>query len=264
MPRRVRALSCLLFVLAACRPDTVDLVYRFPEGARRYRLEAEISSRWDIGARGGGSCRVVLDVAESVREHDGDTAVVDVAMAPVEVEEDGLGCPRGGGFALEVDTNGRVLNVLEVDGVDATDLAQEDEAFIGTYRPTLPGEPVALGDAWQSKLEPELGSLAQLATRGRLDALYMDDDGPIAELSYSGSGPLEWQTELPQGTAGLGGTATTRSTATFDIDRGVLESASSSLTGDFDVRVLPSSGGRTPLTGTLSLDLQLTVSARDA
>lgn len=263
MPRRLRALPCLLLVLAACRPDTVDLAYRFPEGRREYRLEARIGSHWDIGASGGGSCRVVLDVSERVVEEDAETAVVEVEMSPVEVEEDGLGCPRGGGFTLRTDTNGRVLDVLEVDGVDADELAQEDEAFIGTYRPTLPGEPVALGETWQSELEPELASLSQLATRGELESLYRDDDGPVAELSYSGSGPLEWQTELPQGTAGLGGTATTRATATFDIDRGALRSASSVLRGDFDVRVLPSSGGRTPLTGTLSLDLAVTVSARD-
>lgn len=262
MPRRLRAPACLLLALAACRPDTVDLAYRFPEGTRQYRLEAAIGSRWDIGETGGGSCRVVLDVSENVREQDGDTAVVDVEMSPVEVQEDGLGCPRGGGFALRIDTNGRVLDVLEVDGVDANDLAQEEEAFIGTYRPKLPGEPVALGDTWQSELDPEVGSLAQLATRGELDALYLDDDGPVAELAYSGSGPLEWQTELPQGTAALGGTATTRATATFDIDGGVLRSASSVLRGDFDVRVLPTSGGGTPLTGTLSLDLEVTVSAR--
>ena len=263
MPRRLLLSSSLLFALAACRPDTVDLAYRFPEGARAYRLEASIASRWDIGETGGGSCRVVLDVSENVREEDGDTAVVEVEMSPVDVEEDGLGCPRGGGFSLRIDSNGELLEVLEVDGVDAAELAQEDVAFIGTYRPTLPGEPVALGDAWRSEPRPEVGSLAQLATRGELESLYMDDDGPVAELSYSGSGPLEWQTELPQGTAGLGGSAETSGEATFDVDRGLLLAAETRLSGDFDVRVLPSSGGRTPLTGTLSLNLEVTVEARD-
>ncbi len=247
----------------ACRPDTVQLAYRFPEGARQYRLEAAIASRWDIGESGSGSCRVVLDVSENVREQDDEGAVVEVEMSPVDVDEDGLGCPRGGGFALRIDSNGRVLEVLEVDGVDARELAQEEVAFIGTYRPTLPEGPVALGDAWRSAPQREVGSLAQLATSGELDALYLDDDGPVAELSYTGSGPLEWQTQLPQGTAGLGGSATTRGTAQFDVDRGMLLAATSSLRGDFDVRVLPSSGGGTPLTGTLSLDLVLTVSARD-
>lgn len=263
MSRRALASSLLLLVLAGCRPDTVDLVYRFPEGSRQYRLEASIESRWDIGESGAGSCHVVLDVSENVRERDGDTAVVEVAMSPVDVDEDGLGCPRGGGFALEIDSNGRVLDVLEVDGVDATDLAQEEEAFIGTYRPTLPGTPVALGDVWESQPQAEVGSIAQLATRGELEALYMDDDGPVAELSYGGTGPLGWQTELPQGSAGLAGSAETESTATFDIERGVLLEASSHLSGNFDVRVLPSSGGRTPVTGTLSLDLELTVSTND-
>lgn len=263
MPRRLRATSLLLLSLAACRPDTVDLAYQFPEGVRRYRLEAFIESSWDIGETGSGSCRVVLDVVESVREQDGENAVVEVEMTPADVEEDGLGCPRGGGFALSIDSNGRVLEVLEVGGVDARELAQEEVAFIGTYRPTLPDAPVALRDEWESAPQPEVGSLAQLATRGALDSLYMDDDGPVAELSYEGSGPLEWQTQLPQGTAGLGGSATTSATAKFDIERGVLVAAESSLHGDFDVRVLPSSGGSTPLTGTLSLQLELTVEAND-
>lgn len=263
MPRRLLVASSLLLALAACRRDTVDLAYRFPEGARQYRLEASISSRWDIGETGGGSCHVVLDVSENVRADDEDSAVVEVAMTPVDVEEEGLGCPRGGGFVLRIDRNGEVLEVLEVDGVDAAELAQEDVAFIGTYRPTLPGKPVTLGDAWRSEPRPEVGSLAQLATRGELESLYRDDDGPVAELSYSGAGPLEWHTQLPQGTAALGGSARTSAAATFDIDRGLLLSAQSTLRGDFDVRVLPSSGGRTPLTGTLSLDLDVTVEARD-
>lgn len=252
----------MLLVLAACRPDTVDLSYRFPEGQRQYRLEADIASRWDIGETGGGSCHVVLDVSENVREQEGDTAVVEVTMDPVEVEEDGLACPRGGGFTLEIDANGGVVGILEVEGADG-ELAEEEGAFIGTYRPALPGEPVGLGDDWESEPEEKVGALAQLPTRGRLDSLYRDDDGPVAELSYSGTGPLQWITQLPQGSAGLGGSAQTNATAKFDIDRGLLLEASSVLRGDFDVRVQPSSRGGTPLTGTLSLELELKVSARD-
>ena len=263
MPSPLRAGALALLVLAACRPDTVDLAYRFAEGQRQYRLTADIESRWDIGDSGGGACHVELDVVENVREENGGTAVLEVTMEPVEVEEDGLACPRGGGFTLEIDRSGRVSAVLEVDGVDAAEIAEEESAFIGTYRPTLPGEPVGLGDVWESQPQRAVGSLAQLATQGELDALYRDDDGPVAELSYRGAGPLQWVTELPQGTAGLGGSAEIRSTAKFDIDRGVLVSASSVLRGDFDVRVQPSSGGSTPLTGTLSLELELEVEASD-
>jgi hypothetical protein len=262
MSARVVLMSCALLGLAACRADTVELVYRFPEEAREYRLEAEVAGRWDIGGAGSGSCRVVLDVTENVREQGEDTAAVEVTMTPVEIEENGLGCPRGGGFALELDPNGRVLEVLEVDGVDATELRQEEVAFIGTYRPTLPETPVALGDTWRSDPQREVGSIAQLAAEGELESLYMDDDGPVAELSYAGSGPLEWRANLPQGGARLAGTADTGATAKFDVDRGVLLSATSTFTGDFDVRVQPSSNGGTPVTGTLHLELDLTVSAR--
>src|SRR5688572_25392134 len=102
MPRRLLALTSSLLLLAACRPDTVDLAYRFAEGERRYRLEAAIESSWDIGESGAGSCRVVLDVSENVLEQDEEGAVVDVRMTPAQVDEDGLGCPRGGAFELKI------------------------------------------------------------------------------------------------------------------------------------------------------------------
>jgi hypothetical protein len=263
MPRRLFGFSLLLVLGAACRPDTVELAYRFPEGVSRYRMEAAATARWDIGEAGAGSYRVVFDVSEEVREADGDTAVVEVTMTPVDVEEDGLSSPgaRDLAFALRVDRNGRVLQVLEVDGVDATQLGQEEVAFIGTYRPALPEDPVALGDVWTSR-PVEAEGVPQLATTGKLDSLYEDSGGPVAELSYSGEGPLERAMELPQGTARLTGAATTRAAASFDLERGALRSATSSLAGTFRIRVTPEAAGATPVTGTLSLDLQLEVSAR--
>lgn len=263
MPRRLRLWCALLVLLAACRPDTVDLAYRFPEGVRQYRMEASATARWEIGRSGTGSYRVVFDVSEEVREDEGDTAVVGVTMSPVEVEEDGLSSPGAGdlAFALRIDRNGRVLDVLEINGIDATELGQEEVAFVGTYRPKLPQQPVALGDRWSSgPADPE--SLPQLATTGELESLYADAGGAVAELSYTGEGPLERELELPQGTATLTGSARTRAEASFDIDDGVLRSATSTLAGTFLIRVTPGTRGATPVTGTLDLDLDVTVSSR--
>ncbi|MDQ3914675.1 MAG: hypothetical protein M3323_04985 [Actinomycetota bacterium] len=267
MPR-LRALwpSLFLVALAACRPDTVDLEYRFPSGVREYRLEAAGSARWDIGGGGEGSYRVIFDVAERVREDDGETAVVEVRMSPIEVEEDGLPAPGSGdrSFALRVDRFGGVPEVLEVGGVDVAELDPDELVFIGTYRPALPLDPVKLGGEWDSERLFDVGRVFQeIQARGTLESLYLDDDGPVAELSYRGEGPLQWTTQLPQGLAELIGTGTTEQHARFDIDDGVLREASSSTVGTFEVRVVPSAGAGTPLTGTLELDLELTVSARE-
>lgn len=263
---RHAALSLLLAALSACRPDTVALQYRFPEGVREYRLEAAGSARWDIGGSGGeGSYRVIFDVSEKVREDDGETAVVEVKMSPIVVEEDGLPAPGSGdrSFALRLDRFGGVPEVLELEGVDAARLDPEDLVFIGTYRPTLPLDPVKLGGEWESERLFEVGRVFQeIGARGTLESLYLDDDGPVAELAYTGEGPLQWTTELPQGMAELSGTGTTEQHATFDIDGGVLREASSTTLGTFGVRVIPAGAG-TPLTGTLELELELTVSARE-
>ena len=267
MPRRLLFASLLLPVaLVACRPDRVGLEYRFPQGVTEYRLEAAGSARWDIGGGGEGSYRVVFDVTERVRDDDGAIAVVEVTMSPVSVEEDGLPAPGSGDrtFALELDRYGGVPAILEVEGVDADTLDPEDLIFIGTYRPTLPLDPVELGGEWDSERLFEFERVFQeIGARGRLESLYLDEDGPVAELSYTGEGPLEWTTELPQGMAELNGTGTTEQHASFDIDGGALREASSTTFGTFEVRVVPAGGAGTPLTGTLELNLELTVSARE-
>jgi hypothetical protein len=267
MPRRLLPLTLLLpLSLTACRSDTVSLEYHFPEGVTEYRLEASGSARWDIGEGGEGSYRVVFDVTERVREDNGETAVVEVTMSPVSVEEDGLPAPGSGdrSFALRLDRYGGVPEVLEVEGVDAATLDPDELIFIGTYRPTLPLDPVELGGEWDSERVFEIGRVFQeIGARGKLESLYLDEDGPVAELAYKGEGPLEWTTELPQGLAELTGSGTTRQHASFDIEGGTLREATSATLGTFEVRVVPRSGAGTPLTGTLELDLELTVSARE-
>jgi hypothetical protein len=256
----------LLLGGAACRPDTVDLEYRFPPGVREYRLEASGSARWDIGGGGQGSYRAIFDVTERVREDDGETAVVEVRMSPVEVVEEGLPAPGSGdrSFALRLDRYGGVPEVLEVDGVDAAELDPDELVFIGTYRPALPLDPVKLRGEWDSERLFDVGRVFQeIQARGTLESLYLDGDGPVAELSYTGEGPLQWTTQLPQGLAELVGSGTTEQHARFDVDDGVLREASSTTAGTFEVRVVPTGDTGTPLTGTLELDLELTVSARE-
>jgi hypothetical protein len=160
-------------------------------------------------------------------------------------------------FALRIDPNGEVLEVLEVDGVPAQALDPDELAFIGTYRPPLPVDPIRLRDTWRSEQEVQLGSVfQQVASIGELDGLRRDDEGRVARLTYSGEGPLVWATTLPQGEAELTGSASSDSEAELDLDGGFLRTASSTTSGTFEVRVDPG-GERAPIVGTLRLDLEL-------
>ncbi|HJR44198.1 MAG TPA: hypothetical protein VJ927_01195 [Actinomycetota bacterium] len=260
---RLAVIAVLVLVtMAGCRPDTVELGYRYPaEQSISYRMKAHATASWNIGGEGGGEYDVTFEVTETVRSSDGGSATVSVVMEPLDVEEQGLPSPgaKERSFALEIGPNGEVLEVLEVDGVAAEALDPDELAFIGTYRPPLPPEPVTLRDTWRAERQVELGAVfQQVVSTGELDGLRRDAEGKIAHLRYMGEGPLVWTTTLPQGEAELTGEAVTSSTADLDIDGGFLRAARSSTEGTFDVRVDPG-GGRAPIVGTLDLDLDLTL-----
>lgn len=258
-------LLAVVVVATGCRPDTVDLTYRYPAGSSiTYRMHARASASWDIGGPGRGSYDVTFDVTETVEsDGGGDDVVVSVVMVPdpERVRERGLPSPgtTERSFALRINQNGEVLEVLEVDGVPAEALDPDELAFIGTYRPPLPAERIRLADTWRAERAVELDTVSQqVVTTGELEGLRRDADGRVAELRYSGRGPLVWTTTLPQGEAELTGSGTTSSTAELDMDRGSLRSAASETRGEFEVRVDPG-GERAPIVGTLRLDLDLTL-----
>jgi hypothetical protein len=163
-------------------------------------------------------------------------------------------------FSLELGPNGEKLRVLEVDGVPAADLDDDQLALIGTYRPPLPLDPVGLGDSWDAKQQVAVGSVfQQVATTGVLDGLHRDGrQHRIAELSYEGGGRVTQSLSLPQGRAALEGQTKLHVSAELDIDDGALLRASSRTSGTYDARVVPS-GDEAPITGTLELNLALTV-----
>lgn len=258
------ALIAGLIALPACRPETLELRYHFTPGSRAtYRLTARANASWDIGGPGGGSYSVVYDVTEHVQDVDSTGATIAVSMEPVDVHESGLPSPgaEARSFTLKLGPNGEVKQVIDVDGVAAAALDHDELAFIGTYRPPLPLDRVGLHQSWTARQGVNLDFVSQqLTTTGRLTGLSRDDHR-LARLAYDGRGPLTWQTTLPQGDAELDGSTTTTGDALLDVDGGYLRSASSRTTGKFDVKVTPISG-TVPLTGTLDLDLALTIERR--
>jgi len=249
-----------MLALVACRPDTVSLSYRYPLGRTlEYRLEAKAEASWDIGGRGRGSYTATFDVFETIESADRRGALVEVLMRPAEVVEEGLVGPgsQDRRFRLRLDASGGVVDVLEVDGAPARALDAGELAFIGTYRPPLALRPARLGAEWESEQEVQLGPVfQQIVTRGRLEGLMTDAGARLADVSYRGDGPLVWTTSLPEGEAELAGSARLAGRALMDVDLGLLRSASSVMSGDFEVRVVPID--RTAaLAGTMHLDLEL-------
>ncbi|MGH2757307.1 MAG: hypothetical protein ACRDI3_05915 [Actinomycetota bacterium] len=259
---RIGSAVLVALALAACKPDTLALDYHFTEGSTiTYRMEAHAEARWQISSKGSGSYDVSFDVTETIRSADEKGATVEVQMTPLDAREEGLPSPglETRSFSLELSPSGEVLRVLDVNGITATALDPEEVAFIGTYRPALPEDPVHLHDSWSATQELTTGvAPQQLATIGVLDALGRDGRGDLAYIDFDGEGSLLWSTRLPQGDASLDGAATTNGRAVVDIEGGFLRKASSTTSGDFDVRIA-SSGGRAPIGGTLHLELELTI-----
>lgn len=250
----------LIALGAGCRPDTLDLAYGFESGSvLRYRLHATATASWDIGGQGRGGYEITYEVVEAVGPLVDGGAEVSVAMTPLDIQSQGLPAPgpEERTFTLEVGPGGEVRRIIEVDGVSAQDVDPNDLAFIGTYRPPLPLEPVTLHDTWSSEQQVSVGRLFQeVRNLGRLERLGLEGKRKVARLSYAGEGPIRWATTLPQGRADLRGRAATTSEARFDIEEGALRGARSTTSADFEVAVVETGGGGS-LTGRLHLDLDL-------
>jgi hypothetical protein len=204
---------------------------------------------------------VSFDIEETVSTVDADGSILLVEMVPTDTEENGLPSPglERRSFSLLVGPDGEVLEVLQLDGIEASALDPDELAFIGTYRPPLPRLPVRLRDEWTDQRTIELSSgIQEIDRTGTLVGFARDGDGELARIAFTGTSPLEWITSLPQGQAQLTGDAATEGAALFDMGAGNLDEATSSTSGVFQVRVIPG-GGAAPITGTLRLDLELTV-----
>ena len=264
-----------VFLCAGCRPDTVELAYKFPEGSTlSYEMISSVRATWDFGtqgeeseeapgSRGGGSYEVVFDVTETVDSVDDGGATVTLTLERTKVEQDNFPPPTNSSFTVRVDRSGSVTDVLEVDGVAASLLEPEQTSVIRTYRPQLALVPVRLYQEWPGTQEFQGSEFQQLSLVARLERLDRDQEGDFAEFSYRGNGPLLGSFEMPQGTAELSGSATTRGDALLDLDNGVLRSARSSTVYEYEANVVPLDAG-TPLTGPLTVEQDLAINLLDS
>src|SRR5688500_8388796 len=157
MKARLLVLALVALTMVSCRADSLELGYRYDGAVQdlEYVLTARAHARWEIGEPGEGAYTVRFKVEEHIEPQAGGGAIIDVTMTPLEVREQGL-LPPGSEqrrFRLELGPNGEKLGVLELAGVPATELDDDELALIGTYRPPLPLEPVGLGDTWDASEE---------------------------------------------------------------------------------------------------------------
>ena len=253
----VIAIALGALAVPACRPDTVDLAYSFPEGATlSYELVSTVQANWDINGEGEGSYRVAFDVTEEIESVDDSGAVVSLDLTRTSVEENNFTPPTDTSFTVRVDEHGAVLEVIEVDGIAASLLEPEQRSLILTYRPLVALEPVRLHEEWDALQEFEGAEFEQLNLVGRLEKLDRDEHGDIAALSYTGGGPLIGTRELPEGSAELSGSTTTSGEAVIDLEEGLLRTARSSTDYDYEVNVIPEDTAN-PISGTLEISQEL-------
>jgi hypothetical protein len=260
---KVRIAAGLLVVLAiagGCRPDTVELVYRFEEGREfRYTLTARGRVDYEFTTTtGSGNYLAVFDVTETIDTTDDDSAVVSVSMTPIRSVENGLQSPAGEelSFRSRIGPSGEVLEVLELNGVPASELGPEQIALIGTMRPKLPLEDETIGATWDAGQEfPLPSTFSEVSTTGELQALDVDSGGRLAQIGFRGGGPLSGTIAIAGGNAELTGALEVQGDAVLDVDGGFLRSATSSNAGDFQARLVPVN--EAPLTGAIHLELDI-------
>jgi hypothetical protein len=244
----------LAFLAAACRPETVLLEYRFAPGTTvTYELVASVHAEWDVAGEGEGSYRATFDVTQRVESSDEDGSVLAVQLHRTDFEQDNFAPPGDSSFKVRIDEHGAVLQVLEVDGVAASLLTDEQRSVIRGVLPKLPLEPVALYAQWPALQEFEGPQFERISFTGRLERLDVDEKGELANISYTGRGPLIGTADLPEGDAELDGTTSTTGEATLDLDEGVLRAATSTSRSDFDVTVIPEDAA-TSIEGSLHIE----------
>jgi hypothetical protein len=188
--------------------------------------------------------------------------VVAVEMDVVDFEERGLASPGASrnSFKLRVGPAGEKLEVLDLDGVPATDLSQERLASINTFRPPLPLDPAALHGTWPGLQTFDFPNVSQeIVTHGELTSLRKVGDREMADLAYEWTvSPYEGTLRLPQGTAEFKGNEEGSASSVFDLTGGFTRDQTSTSVDRFDVR-LSANDGSAPRQGTLTQRIHSTL-----
>ncbi|MGH2768709.1 MAG: hypothetical protein ACRDIF_07120 [Actinomycetota bacterium] len=250
--RRVVAHLTVIVAAGACSQPGVALRYQFPEGRDlnyRWRILAETTSE-AAGEQVTHRLSMALDVREEVLARTkGGGGRLRMVLEPRSVEEDGVQSRPGPPLELELEVGptGRVEKVLQAADLPPEAVtALELERLLSESRPPLPGKSVRLDEPWAVPLVSR-GKVNKidLKGQGRLVGFGLSGGRKIARLKIDRRGtvtseqPTGWLG--PNGSSGGGGrvllegTSSVRSTASLDLDAGLLVSARSRARSTFDV-----------------------------
>ena len=174
--------------------------------------------------------RTVVGVADEVIRL---RTTIDSTSTPMPMPVPGMEMPDFSGSAIttEMDTRGRVLGVIDTEGMPAIagfnpeDLLQQSGSFV------LPEEEVSPGDSWTRDVPMELpmGPGGSMSMGIAMTYTFVGLDGGLATLSFEG--PIE----MDMAVAGGGMTATGTMSGTMIVDLAEGRFRSQSTRASFDV-----------------------------
>lgn len=162
-----------------------------------------------------------------------------VSLRPLRIVADGLTSRPDLTIRIdmEVDRSGRVTRLFRTSNLPPGPLVTLDlDRIFLESRPILPPTPVAIGDRWPS---PQRGraenSSIDLKGSGKLLGFLVEDRTRMALIEIDRSGTVSTNQAVGRATASVSGNTSTHTRATVDLDRGILNSSSSTSTSIFEL-----------------------------
>ncbi|MBV8236940.1 MAG: hypothetical protein JO075_14685 [Acidimicrobiia bacterium] len=246
------ALGC--GVLTACRPDTVQVAFRPAVGAR-YRYEVDVSKVRTIQL-GSDAPQRTVDDARIQADETVLTSSPEGIRVRVELQRAGS-APRL--FVVRFDRAAQLTAVETIEGLPASilepfGLSEIFPAAAGAP----PARPLSAGEQWTIDDPLTLAGSApsRLKGSGRLVSFGVVGGRNVASIRSSTELPVATESTLQGGQLALQGVERTVSTASRQLDDGAVEEASPTTGGDYQVVLTPDGGQGTPVTGTLTIEVQ--------
>jgi hypothetical protein len=183
-----------------------------------------------------------------------------VSLRPLRIIEDGLTSKPDLAIRIdmEVDQSGRVTRLFRTSNLPPGPLVTLDlDRIFLESRPILPPTPVGIGDRWAS---PQRGraenSFIDLKGSGKLLGFLVEDRTRLAIIEIDRSGTVSTNQAVGRATASVSGNTSTHTRAHVDLDRGILNSSSSTSTSIFELSLggeNPAGEIRVEITSTLDL-----------
>ena len=241
-------------VLVACRPDTVQIAFRTPVGAR-YRYQVDVTKARTLQLGSDQSQRTVDDARIEADE-------TVLASGPqgirvrVELRRAGS-APRQ--FVVLFDRAAQLTDVETIEGLPASvlepfGLSEIFPAAAGAPPP----RPLSAGEQWtiDDRLALAGSPPARLQGSGRLVSFGVVGGRKVASIRSSTRLPITTASTLQGGQLALHGIERTISNASRELADGAVEEASSTTNGTYEVALTPSGGQATPVTGTLTIEVK--------